>query len=467
MIRYRVVIAAAALAAFLVCGALTRGTAAAFTSSLTASGSVTVDRLGNYFQVTPGADVRPGTSTPVAAGDVDTLALTFGTVPSARTFANVFTVRNLTAQPQTAVLTLAGPSQLGSAVFTSTGTGTDTIPGNATSTVQVITSGTVAGRGAGTLRLSYGAYTWMYRDYATTIDLAPEAPGSLNAIQRPAGAIRLTWGASATVTNLAGYNVYRKTGAGAFTKLNATPLAATTYDDLATVNGTTYTYMVRALTTAGVTLESLDSPTATAVADATPPGQPSVVALANGGGTGSAYVNAANAAAVSVSVTLPAGSLATDVVTVTLMSGATSVSSTAAASAGTGTITVTGIDARGLADGTTTLGATSTDAAGNVSTVRSGSAPKDTAAPSAPSATYVDRSGNNADRITGTAEASAAIRADRVTPAPVASYTTAAAADGSYTVTIGAHRNVSVTYNVFATDAAGNTSAPTAVSAST
>jgi hypothetical protein len=466
MIRSRVVIAAALLAAFLVCGALTRGTSAAFTASLTASGSVTVDRLGNYFEVTPGAAVRPGTSSPVAAGDVDTLALTLGTVPSARTFANVFTVRNLTAQPQTAVLTLAGPSQLASAIFTSTGTGTETIPGNATRTVEVATSNTVAGRGVGTIQLRHASYTWMYRDYATTIDLAPEAPGSLTVTQRPAGAIRLSWAASTTVTNLAGYNVYRKSGTGAFTKLNATPLAATTYDDVATVDGTSYTYMVRALTTAGVTLESLDSPTPTALADATPPGQPSTVALANGGGAGSAYVNAANAASVSVSVTLPAGSLATDTVTVTVTSGATSVSGTAAASAGAGTITVAGIDASGLADGAITIGATSTDAAGNVSTVRSASAPKDTVAPGAPGATYTNRGGNTADQITGIAEASAAIRADCVVPA-AATYSTTAAANGSYTVTIAAHKNVSVTYNVVATDAAGNTSAATLVSANT
>lgn len=462
----RAVLALIALAGILACAAVTRPTAALFTAATTSTGTFTVDRLGNSFAVAPGSSKRPGTTTAIAAGDVDTQALTFGTVPSSQAFASVFTVRNVTGNAQQAVLTLAGAPQLAAPVFTSTGTATDTIPAGATRTVQVATVPTIAGRGTGTVRLRLGSATWLYRDYATTIDLAPQAPASLTATQRPAGAIRLAWGASATVTGLAGYTVYRKSGAGAYAKLNAAPQAGTTLDDTTAVDGTAYTYVVRAVTTAGVTLESADSPAATATADATPPGQPTAVALANGGGAGGAYVNAANEASASVSISLPAGSLAGDTVTLTLTSGATTVTRTAAASSGAGTITISGLDLRGLADGTIALGASSADAAGNVSASRSGSAPKDTAAPGTPTASYNDQDGSSADVVWGTAEQGASVVVTRISPAPSASYD-ASEASGYYWASVGAHKNVRVTYSVVATDAAGNASAAATVTART
>ena len=108
----------------------------------------------------------------------------------------------------------------------------------------------------------------------------------------------------------------------------------------------------------------------TATADATPPGQPSAIALANGGGAGGAYVNAGNKASLDVSVSLPAGSLTTDSVSLTISNGGNNVSATHAGSAGAGTVTFTGLNVAGLGDGTLTLTATSTDLAGNVSTAR-------------------------------------------------------------------------------------------------
>jgi hypothetical protein len=461
----RTLLALAALAGVFLCAAATRPTAAAFTASASATGSYTIDELANYFAVAPGSSVQPGTSTPISAGDVDTQTLTFGTVPSAQTFASVFTVTNPTGQPQQAVLMLTGASQLAAAVFTSTGTGTETIPAGATRTVQMTTSSTVAGRGSATLRLRLGAYTWLYRDYAATIDLAPEAPGSLVATARAGGLVGLSWPASPTVTGLAGYEVYRTTGAGAYTKLNASPLAATTYDDTTGVDGTTYTYVVRALTTSGVTLESVDSPASTATADATPPAQPTSAALANGGGAGNAYVNAANAGSVSVAVGLPAGSVASDTVTVTVSNGASSATATMAATAGAGMVTLTGLNVSSIADGTLTITATSTDAAGNVSPVRTTTVTKDTGI-AAPAATYVDLK-NQDDEITGTTEAGATVTASQTAPAASGPYTTTAGGGGAYTVTVGRHKNLTVTYTVIATDLAGNTSPATTVTFAT
>lgn len=456
----------------LVVGPSAGSTLASFTAAPTGSAgnAVSVDALRNTFLVAPGSAVQPGTSTPVASGGTDSLALTLGSVPSARTFTNVFTVKNLTAASQTAVISLQSISQVSTAVFASTGTGSVSLAAGATASVSITTSSVSAGHGAGSLRLALGGATWLYRDYAITLDEAPEAPATLSATPGPAGAIALAWTAS-TTSGLAGYDVYRSTSAG-FTKLNATPLMAIAYTDSATTNGTAYTYKVVALT-CSPNLQSLDSPTAAATADATAPAAPTLVALVNGGGTGSAYINAANAHTVSVQVTLTAGSASTDTVTVTLSNGAGSVTRTAAATTGAGTITIIGIDASALADGTVTFSATSRDLAGNVSAAKTATAPKDTVAPGAPVASYMDVN-NAADQITGASgatEAGASVVATETAPTASGPYAATASALGAFTLTVAVVNGkvptpIAVTYTVRATDAAGNTGAATTVTAS-
>jgi hypothetical protein len=460
-----------AVAAALVAGAGTPLSSAAFTAQTAIGGSsLTIDTLANYFQVTPGTSVQPGTSTPIAVGNVDSLALTFGTVPSARTFASVVTVKNVSAQTQTAVLTQAGVAQVASATFVSSGTTTVTLAPNASTAVAVATSATVAGRGTGTLRLRLSTLSWLYRDYSATVDEAPEAPTGVTATARPAKQVDIAWLASTTTTNLAGYDVYRSSGAG-FTKLNGSPLTGTTYYDTATVDGTAYTYKLHAVSSGLPTLSSLDSVTATATADATPPAAPTSVALANGLGAGNAYVNGTNKAAVNISVTLLAGSIATDTVAVTLTDGTATATGTATASAGAGTVTVAGIDTSALADGTIAISATSTDAAGNVSTAATGTASKDTVAPGAPTASYVEASGTTADQITGAAAVGTTVRANRTVPSASGPYTVVVPAGGSYTLTVAAVNGsnsvpISVTYLVVAIDPAGNTSATTTLNVS-
>jgi Big-like domain-containing protein len=303
----------------------------------------------------------------------------------------------------------------------------------------------------------------MYRTYSVSIDEAPEAPGAPTATQKPAGRLDLAWTASSTTTNLAGYNVYRSSG-GAYTKLNATPLTTLSYSDTATVDGTSYTYKIRAVSSATPALESVDSSTATAVADATPPGKPSSVTLTNGGGSGGAYINRGNVSSVNVSVTLAAGWVSTDTVTLTLANGGSSVTKTANPSSGT--VTFSGIDVSSVGDGTVTISVTSTDAAGNASAAQSSSAPKDTVAPSAPAASYVDNSGTTADQITGTAEANATISISGTSSAGGS-----ANGSGAFTINVAATHGsnghpVNVSYSVTATDAAGNTSGATNVAAS-
>jgi hypothetical protein len=438
-------------------GLFARFSAAAFTGSTSIpSNGVTVDALHNYFSVTP-------LNTTVASGNVDGLSLDFGTVASARTFTSVFRITNVSGASRTATLTLSNVPQIASISPTSV-----TLAAGASANVNVTTSSTVAGRGSGTLRLALSGISWLYRDYSVRIDEAPEAPTSPAIAQKPGGRLDLSWTASTTVTNLAGYDVYRSTG-GAYTKLNGSLLTGTTYSDTSTTDGTTYTYKLTAVSTGTPLLTSLDSTTVTATADATPPGAPSSVALANGGGAGNAYVNAGNAGSLSVSITLSANSLTTDTVKLTISNGGNSVITTRAGTNGAGTITITGLNVAALGDGTLTISADSTDLAGNVGATTSITVTKDTVAPGAPTANYTDNN-NSADRIAGSAEANASITVTKNAPAPTQTFTTTANGSGAYTVNVAAVNGknsapIAVSYSVTATDAAGNTSAATTVNA--
>jgi hypothetical protein len=436
-----------------VAGLFTQLSAAAFTGSTAiASNPITVDKLANYFSVTP-------LNTTVAGGNVDSLALDFGTVASARTFTSVFRITNVSSASRTALLTLTNVPQIAS-IPTSL-----TLAAGASTTVDVTTSSTVAGRGAGTLRLRLSGVSWLYRDYSVKIDEAPEAPTALAVVQKPAGRLDLSWTASTTVTNLAGYNVYRSNGGGAYTKLNATPLTGTAYSDTATVDATLYSYKVNAVTSGSPLLTSVDSATVTGTADATAP-TVSSVSLANGGGAGNAYVNAGNASGLSVSISLPSGSTASDIVRLTVSDGGNSVTTTRAGTSGSGAISVTALNAAGLGDGTLTISAYSTDVAGNVGAATSITVTKDTVAPGAPSANYTDNNNTTADVVSGAAEAGAAITVTKTAPTPTATYSTTATG-GSYSVNVAGTAGkpnsgaIAVTYTVTAADAAGNTSGAT------
>jgi hypothetical protein len=444
-----------ALAAVLTVAGLTRMTSASFTDGLTTGGnSFTVDRLSNHFAVTPGSD---------ATGNVDALSIDLGFVDSPRTVTNVFTVRNVSSMSRTATLVVLGPGQLSSATFAQSGSSSVTLAPGASSAVSLTTSSTTAGRGTGQIRLKLGSSTWLYRDYSVTLDNAPAAPAGLTATAIAAADIRVDWPAS-TTTNVAGYDVYRSTG-GSWTKRNTSLVAGTTWTDTSSTNGNQYSYRVRAVSSGTPSFESLDSATATARADSTAPTRPSAVLFANGGGQGNAYINLANRASVSVTVTLPSTSIPSDTVNVTISRNGVSVTKSAPAPSGAGQITITGIDATSVPDGSVTIAATTSDAAGNTSSTRSITVTKDTAAPNAPTATYEDRD-NLSDRINGTCEASATITATRTVPSAAGPYTATATTSGTYTVTVArvdgqTWNPITVTYLVTATDRAGNPSAAT------
>jgi hypothetical protein len=336
------ILALAALAGVAAAAIGVQGSYARFTASTAVAGNaLTVDRLANYFTVAPGSAVQAGTSTPVASGDVDTLSLAFGAVPSARAFASVFTVENRTATSQTASLSLTGAPQVASATFAGGGTSV-TLAAGATAQVTVTTSAATAGIGAGTLRLRLGSSTWLYRDYPLTLAEAPEAPGSPTAVARAAGAIELTWGASATTTNLGGYDVYR-----GGTLVGSTAAGTTTWTDTATTDGTAYSYTVKARSTDAPPLSSLASATAAATADARSPPVPSGSYVDNKKAVDAINGTAEPGAALVVTRTAPTPQL--------VFTG------TAAAD---GSYAIDVADAKGV---TVTYTVTATDAAGNTS----------------------------------------------------------------------------------------------------
>jgi hypothetical protein len=228
-------------------------------------------------------------------------------------------------------------------------------------------------------------------------------------------------------------------------------------------------YAVRAVSSGTPALESVDSPHASARADATAPVLPSAVLLANGAGQGNQWISLANRSSISISVTLPGTSLASDTVRIVLSNGAASVTKTAAAPGGGGTFVVGGIDALAVPDGTVSISVTVADAAGNVSAPRTSSAPKDTVAPAAPSATYVDER-RAADGITGTAETGSLVTATQTVPVASGPYTATASGAGAYALVVARTdgtpgKPVTVTYLVTATDAAGNIGAAATLTA--
>jgi hypothetical protein len=111
------------------------------------------------------------------------------------------------------------------------------------------------------------------------------------------------------------------------------------------------------------------------------PDSPLSVTLTNGGGAGSAYVNAANAGGLAFDVVLPATSLASDTVTLAVTNGSSTVTATAAGIDGGGIRAFAGVDASSLADGPLTITATATSTFGDSSGAATLSRTKDTAAP--------------------------------------------------------------------------------------
>lgn len=318
--------------------------------------------LERLIDITPGTAVQPGTSTPVATGLDLTFSMDFGRVPDSRTFADALRIVNTDTVPHTIRVTPIGAG-LGSIAlvgFTADsnpgdGAGTETIAPGATELMYVTTTTATAGFQSGLLRFErVGDERFYRRDRPIQARQAPAAPTGLTSIASPGpNRISLSWTAPPSI-GAGGYNVYRATSAGGpYTKVNASPVAVTTYSDTAITAGTRYWYRVRAVAS-GVTpeLESVDSNT---INSRVPP-TPTSVTIPAGATNPAGYINFSTRAAVTVRVALPAGTEAADVLNVEIASGAMAVGTTTnVVVGGAQTINVTGINATALSDGAVTL----------------------------------------------------------------------------------------------------------------
>ena len=264
-------------------------TAASFTASLDTGGNaVTADQLSNHFSVTPGPD---------AEGDVDGLAIDLGLMDEPQTVSGVFTVRNVSSTTKTATLSFVGP-QVATATFATVGLGKRHPRSRR---VELGLADHVGGdRGRG-------------RRHA-----APEARGLDVALPR---LLRRVRGGSRRAGVADGHpeagRRHRALLAGLRDhdeprRLRRLPLDRRQLVEADRVAGhgrrpgwtrprrtgrSTPTGCARSPPAA---CRASTAPTATARADSSAPTRPSAVALANGGGTGAAYLNAANSGSVSI-----------------------------------------------------------------------------------------------------------------------------------------------------------------------
>lgn len=335
------------------------------------------------------------------------------------------------------------------------------------------------------------AYRYVVRAVAATpaLESPSSAEAGATAIARPAapggavtatavagGRIDVAW---SSVVGAAGYNVYRRTTGGAYdftAPLNgATPVLASSYPDTTGVEGTAYRYTVRTviLGAGGTQVESTDSAqSAAATSDSTPPPAPTALSVTGGGsllGTatcgaaaGTRFVNSAGRTAVPVSATIAAPEAGQTVVFSAATPGSSAVTATVAAGA---TTVATTLDLSSLLDGTVTVTARTKDAAGNVSAPMSpaNAVVKDVVAPPLTGVSYNDRA-LSADQIRGTAECGATIRANRTVPSAASYGPATAATNGSFTLDVAPLTLSAYSYDVTATDLAGNTSAATTIS---
>jgi hypothetical protein len=307
----------------------------------------------------------------------------------------------------------------------------------------------------------------------------PAAPaGAVTATATAGAQIGVTW---SSVSGVAGYNVYRRTSAGAYnfaSPLNgATPVTPTSYTDTTGVNGTTYLYTVRAVITgaAGAQVESANSAESnSATADSSPPPAPTAVSVTSGGNvlgaltctiaSGTRYINNAGKASVGVTATIAAPEAGQTVVFSATSPGSTPVTATVAAGS---TSVSTSLNLTSLLDGTVTLTARTKDSAGNLSATLAptNTIIKDVVAGALSNLNYVDRV-LSADQITGTSECGATVLAHRTVPGS-SNFSLVVGSGGTFTLNVAASALAAYSYDVTATDLAGNASAIIVVSGST
>jgi Domain of unknown function (DUF4082)/Abnormal spindle-like microcephaly-assoc'd, ASPM-SPD-2-Hydin len=207
----------------------------------TASGAAT-GKLTISSNSTSGATATVSLSGTGAAANpqlkVSATTLSFGsvTVNSAATGSVTLTSSGTTA------VTVSSASISGTGFSIVGGTFPKTLNPNQTMTLQLQFKPAAAGSDTGKLTINSNSTT------GGTAAVALSGKGTA-----VAGQVDLTWSApSSSADPVAGYNVYRAIGSGAFQLVNSSMDRATTYVDTGVVSGDTYNYIVKSVDTSGV-----------------------------------------------------------------------------------------------------------------------------------------------------------------------------------------------------------------------
>jgi hypothetical protein len=441
----------AVIVAVFVFFAPTTFTSATFVDSGTSGTNVaSTDGLTRYFTIVPGTATRPGTATPVAVGSNETISFDLGRVPDSHIFNDVARITNVDSVSRSLDLSTLGTLTPIIGWEFSDGTTTKSFAPGATWQLRARTDAAAAGPFSGFARFELSGDSFLRLDRGLDVAQAPNPPTGVT-IDPPDGTAHavLNWTAS-TSTGVAGYNVYRATAAGGpYTKINATPVAGTSYDDTSATLGADYWYRVRAVAS-GVSpeLDGLDSNTAFISVLA----QPTAVYIPASANNTLNWVSLATRANVTFSIDVPAGTAAGDVVRLTATQGANNINLTQVAAGGAQTLNFTGNNLTTWANGPIgTITMTARIERGTfVSPTTGGAAGKDVTLPAAPTAASIPATASNpvnyvnsvtqaaaGVRITSTAGATDTVEA-RLTSAGVPAYGTAAGGASPVTVPVNA-----------------------------
>lgn len=204
------------------------------TFSPTAAGSITGTlSFTSNAQTATVAEALSGTGTAQAGQlTVSPATLSFGNVDVGSNTTQACTV---SASGAAVTLNSAGMSN---AQFSLSGASFPmTLSAGQTAQLFVIFSPTASGTASGTLTLNSSASNAVVSEPLSGVGVTPQHT------------VTLSW--SASTSSVAGYNIYRGTSPGSYTKINSTLDANTSYTDSTVVSGVTYYYAATAVTSGG------------------------------------------------------------------------------------------------------------------------------------------------------------------------------------------------------------------------
>ena len=203
------------------------------TLSITFAPQVAGVEGGSVFIAGPNVDIPvTGTGTVIGQLTVSPTTLNFGGVDVGSTTKQVFT---MTATGGSVAISSAASSN---SQFTIPGTSFPmTIGAGQSVNFDVVFSPTKSGTSSGKLTLASDASSTPSSEVLTGIGVLPQY------------SVSLSW--NSTTSSVSGYNVYRGTAAGNYSRINTTLNPSTTYTDGTVVSGATYYYAATAVNSQG------------------------------------------------------------------------------------------------------------------------------------------------------------------------------------------------------------------------